>query len=100
MKELQSFARALRAELGDGVIALGLEAEEPQIFVTVSDDLIARGVSAGALVSEGAPLIDGRGGGLAKMAQARGTRLDQLPSAMNAIRDALEAALRNGQRAS
>jgi len=96
MKELQSFARALRAELGTGVIALALEADEPQLFVTVSDDLVARGVSAGALVSRGAPLIEGRGGGRPEMAQARGTRRDRLPSALSAIREALEAALRDG----
>jgi alanyl-tRNA synthetase len=96
MKELQSFARAVRAELGDGVIALGLEADEPQLFVTVSDDLVARGVSAGALVSTGAPVMDGRGGGRAEMAQARGTRRDRLPSALEAIREALEARLRDG----
>ena len=96
MKDLQSFARALRAELGDGVIALGLEADEPQLFVTVSDDLVTRGVSAGALVSHGAPVIDGRGGGRAEMAQARGTRRDRLPSALTAIREALERTLGSG----
>jgi len=96
MKDLQSFARALRAELGLGVIALGLEADEPQLFVTVSDDLVKRGVSAGALVGHGAPVIDGRGGGRAEMAQARGTRRDRLPSALTAIREALETKLRDG----
>ncbi|MGI8928234.1 MAG: alanine--tRNA ligase [Candidatus Limnocylindrales bacterium] len=96
MKELQGFARAVRAELGDGVIALALEADEPQLFVTVSDDLVARGVSAGALVNEGAPVMDGRGGGRPEMAQARGTRRDRLPSALEAIREALEARLRDG----
>jgi hypothetical protein len=30
------------------------------------------------------------------MAQARGTRRDRLPSALTAIREALEATLRNG----
>jgi alanyl-tRNA synthetase len=94
MKELQTFAREVRAELGDGVIALGLEAEEPQLFVTVSDDLVARGVSAGRLVSEGAPVFDGRGGGKPQMAQARGSRREGLPSALGAIRDALADALR------
>jgi alanyl-tRNA synthetase len=89
MKELQSFARAVRAELGAGVIALALEADEPQIFVTVSDDLVARGVSAGALVNQGAPVMDGRGGGRPEMAQARGTRRDRLPSALEKIREAL-----------
>jgi alanyl-tRNA synthetase len=96
MKDLQSFARALRAEMGEGVIAIALEADEPQLFVTVSDDLVARGVSAGALVSHGAPVMDGRGGGRAEMAQARGTRRDRLPSALEAIREALEARLHDG----
>jgi alanyl-tRNA synthetase len=96
MKDLQSFARALRAELGDGVIALALESDEPQLFVTVSDDLVARGVSAGALVSLSAPVMDGRGGGRPEMAQARGTRRDRLPSALEAIREALAAHLRDG----
>ncbi|HEY4956374.1 MAG TPA: DHHA1 domain-containing protein [Caldimonas sp.] len=93
MKDLQSFARALRAELGDGVIALGLEADEPQLFVTVSDDLVSRGVSAGTLVSHGAAVFDGRGGGRPEMAQARGTRRDRLPSALTAIREQLEQVL-------
>jgi alanyl-tRNA synthetase len=96
MKDLQSYAKALRAELGTGVIALGLEADEPQLFVTVSDDLVSRGVSAGTLVGHGAPLIDGKGGGRPEMAQARGTRRDRLPSALTAIRDALEQTLRDG----
>jgi alanyl-tRNA synthetase len=96
MKELQSFARALRAELGAGVIALALESDEPQLFVTVSDDLVQRGVNAGTLVGYGAPVMDGRGGGRAEMAQARGTRRDRVPSALEAIREALEAFLRDG----
>jgi len=100
MKDLQSFARALRAELGSGVIALGLEADEPQLFVTVSDDLVSRGVSAGALVSHGAPVFDGRGGGRPEMAQARGTRRDRLPSALTAIREQLEQVLRDTDRPS
>src|SRR4051794_893676 len=100
MKDLQSFARALRAELGEGVIALGLEADEPQLFVTVSDDLVSRGVSAGALVNEGAPVFEGRGGGRPEMAQARGTRRDRLPSALTAIRESLEQVLRDGNGSS
>jgi alanyl-tRNA synthetase len=94
MKDLQSYAKALRAEMGEGVIALGLEADEPQLFVTVSDDLVSRGVSAGTLVGQGAPLIEGKGGGRPEMAQARGTRRDRLPSALTAIREALEQTLR------
>ena len=94
MKDLQSFARALRAELGDGVIALGLEADEPQLFVTVSDDLVSRGVSAGTLVGHGAPVSTAVAAAAPEMAQARGTRRDRLPSALTAIRESLEQMLR------
>ena len=48
---LKGFAKDLRGVLPSGVIALGLDADEPQLFVTVSDDLVARGISAGSLVS-------------------------------------------------
>ena len=48
--------RTSAACLGSGVIALGLDADEPQLFVTVSDDLVARGISAG-------DLVDGRDAG-------------------------------------
>jgi alanyl-tRNA synthetase len=73
---LKGAAKDLRGVLGSGVIALGLDAEEPQIFVTVSDDLVGRGIAAGDLVREAMPVIDGRGGGRAEMAQGKGTRRD------------------------
>jgi alanyl-tRNA synthetase len=91
MKELQSFAREVRAALGSGVIALALDADEPQLFVTVSDDLVARGVSAADLVSAAVDQIDGRGGGRAEMAQGRGNRRDGLPAALRAVADRLRS---------
>ena len=94
MDELKAYARDVRGALGEGVIALALEAEEPQLFVTVTEDLVARGVSAATLVGAGAPVIDGRGGGRAERAQARGTRRDRIPVALEAIRQALADALR------
>jgi alanyl-tRNA synthetase len=93
MEELKSYAKDLRGVLGEGVIAIALEADEPQLFVTVSPELVTRGVSAGELVQQGAPVIEGRGGGRPEMAQAKGTRRDRIPSALEAIRQALAAAL-------
>ncbi len=93
METLKGYAKDLRGVLGSGVIALALEAEEPQLFVTVSDDLVRQGVSAGVLVQSGAPVFEGRGGGRAEMAQARGRRRDRVPSALEAIRQALCAQL-------
>jgi alanyl-tRNA synthetase len=89
---LKGVAKDVRGSLPSGVIALGLEADEPQIFVTASDDLVSRGVSAGDLVREAVTAIDGRGGGRPEMAQGKGTRADGMDQAMEAIRTALTKA--------
>ena len=90
MDALKAAARDLSGVLGSGVVALGLDADEPQLFVTVSDDLTARGISAGDLVTVAMPAIEGRGGGRPAMAQGRGTHRAGLPDALAAIRSRLE----------
>jgi alanyl-tRNA synthetase len=96
MADLKVHARDVRDALGSGVIALVLDADEPQLFITVSDDLVARGVGADRLVAAGAPLIDGKGGGRAAMAQARGTSRAGAPAALAAIRAEMARALGEG----
>ena len=50
IEALKGFAKGLRGTFPSGVIAVGMEADEPQLFVSVSDDLVARGIAAGSLV--------------------------------------------------
>jgi alanyl-tRNA synthetase len=90
MDALKATARDVSGVLGSGVVAIGLEADEPQLFVTVSDDLVVRGISAGDLVTIGMPALEGRGGGRPGMAQGRGTRREGLADALAAIRAHLE----------
>ncbi len=90
MDTLKAFARDLSAALGSGVVALGLDGAEPQLFVTVSEDLVPKGISAGELVTVAMPAIAGRGGGRPQMAQGRGTRQEGLADALAAVRGALE----------
>jgi alanyl-tRNA synthetase len=90
MDALKATARDLNAILGSGVIALALDADEPQLFVTVSDDLVGRGVSAGDLVTAAMPALAGRGGGRPNMAQGRGTRREGVADALAAIKAHLE----------
>ena len=90
MEALKLAARDVSGALGSGVVALALDADEPQLFVTVSDDLVARGISAGELVTAAMPAIGGRGGGRPAMAQGRGTRRDGLAEALASIRTRLE----------
>ncbi len=88
---LKSAAKDLRGLVPSGVLALGLDADEPQVFVTVSDDLVQRGIAAGELVRTAAAHIDGKGGGRPEMAQGKGSRREGLPAALEAIASALGA---------
>jgi alanyl-tRNA synthetase len=91
-EQWKGLAKEIRAVLGSGVIAVAFDAEAPQIFVTVSPDLVGRGISAGELVRVAMVSMAGRGGGRPEMAQGMGTRRDGIPSAMAAIADTLRAA--------
>jgi alanyl-tRNA synthetase len=82
---MKGFSKDLRSALGSGVIALGLDADEPAVWVTVSEDVVATGVSAGALVRSMVGHIDGRGGGRPEMAQGMGTRREGLADAFAAL---------------
>ncbi len=90
---LKGASKDLRGIFGSGVIALALDADEPQLFVTVSDDLVALGIAAGDLVRQAAPAIEGRGGGRPEMAQGKGTKRDGLPAALTAVADAIRSRL-------
>jgi len=88
IEELKGLAKDIRGSLPSGVIAVGLDADEPQLFVTVSDDLVKRGIAAGSLVQTAVGSIEGRGGGRPEMAQGKGTKRDGLADAIAAVRAA------------
>ena len=93
---VKSVAKEVRALLGSGVIALALDADEPQVFVTVSDDLVTRGIAAGDLVRGAMAALDGKGGGRPEMAQGKGRRRDGLADALASMRTMLAAAAPGG----
>jgi alanyl-tRNA synthetase len=88
---MKAYAKDVRSALGPGTVALALDADEPQLFVTVSDDLVERGVSAGNLVRLAMVALEGKGGGRPEMAQGKGSRREGIPDALEAIRSALAA---------
>ena len=88
-EQWKGFVKEIRAALGSGVIAVALDADAPQIFVTVSPDLLERGISAGELVKVAMKPMEGRGGGRPEMAQGMGTRREGVTSALLAIADTL-----------
>jgi alanyl-tRNA synthetase len=90
---MKGYAKDLRSALGANVVALALDGDEPQVFVTVDETAVAKGISAGDLVRLAVGPIEGKGGGRPEMAQGRGTRRDGVPAALEAVRASLRESL-------
>jgi len=58
-------------------------ADEAALLVTVTDDLVAKGIKAGDIIQKVAPLIAGSGGGRPNMAQAGGKEPGKLAEALD-----------------
>jgi alanyl-tRNA synthetase len=90
MDDLKAWAKEVRSTLGSGVIAAALEDDEQaQLFVTVSDDLVADGISAADLVREAVTESGGKGGGRPEMAQGRLPESAALQGALQKLRERL-----------
>ena len=91
MDELRAWAKEVRSSMQSGVIAAGLDdPENPQLFVTVSDDLVEQGVDAGELVKDAATQAGGKGGGKAGMAQGKVPEPQGLQTALARLRERLQ----------
>ncbi len=90
---MKGFAKDALGDLGVDVVAVAMDADEPQVFVTVGSAAVGKGLSAGDLVKEAAAAIEGKGGGLPEMAQGRGTRREGVPDALSAIEAAIRSRL-------
>ncbi len=81
---LREISDWLRDKLGSGVVVLGLELDgRATINVSVTPDLVARGIDAREIARELGKVIQGGGGGRPEMAQAGGRRPDRLQEALD-----------------
>jgi len=97
---LRRLGDRLRERIGSGVIILGTAIDNrPTILAMATRDAVQRGVHAGRVVQVVAPLLGGRGGGRADMAQGGGADASRLDEALAAARAEVERQLR-GEAAS
>ena len=81
---LKDLAYNLRAQRSDLVFVVGSNAGgKATLMITLGDDVVARGVDAGAVVREAAKLINGGGGGQKFFATAGGKNPDGLQAAID-----------------
>ncbi len=95
-KQLLDLANRVQSKLGGRAVVVALGGDfgaKAGLVVLASKDLAERGVSAGAMVKVGAPLIGGGGGGRDDMAQAGGKEPAKLGDALQAMRAELERGL-------
>lgn len=92
--DVRSLALQVRERLGSqaGVVALGAEiGGRPVVIVATNEAARAGGAKAGALAKAAATALGGGGGGRDDVAQGGGTDASALPSALDAVKDALRA---------
>jgi alanyl-tRNA synthetase len=89
---LRHLGHAIRSRLPSGVVALaGIDNGSVSLLISASDDLVKAGVHAGNLMKLAAPLVGGKGGGQAPMAQGGGKNAQGADAALRAVRDAVLA---------
>ncbi len=71
------------------VLLASVSAGKVILVAGMSDDAVARGVKAGDLVREIAPLVGGKGGGKPSLAQAGGKDPEAIPQALDKARERL-----------
>jgi alanyl-tRNA synthetase len=92
---MRHLSDTLLAKLKSGVIVLArTEADKVSFIVRVSDDLTDK-VKAGKIVQEIAPIVGGRGGGKADMAEGGGTDASKLSDALEESYRVVEQMLEN-----
>jgi len=74
----------IRQKAGSSIVLVAWDDEgKVGLMISVSDDLQAKGIEAGKLISEIAPVVEGKGGGPKGMAQAGGKNPSKIPDAIN-----------------
>src|SRR5207253_3424614 len=91
--DLRNLADELRSKIKSGVVVLGSATDGKVTLLTaVTEDLVDR-IPANSLIQKLAPIVGGKGGGKADLAQAGGKDPDKLDDALESAPDALRELL-------
>ena len=94
MNALRILADKIKGQIASVVVALGsCDKKQKKVFlvIAVTPDLLTKGIDAGALIRQVAPLIGGSGGGRGDFAQAGGTNPDNFTLAFEKLSDIIKS---------
>ena len=84
----------LKKKAGSAAIALGFDDDGKVVLLAgVTDDLVKKGLKAGDVVKQIAPIVDGGGGGRPQMAQAGGKNPAKIDEALSKAAELIRSAL-------
>jgi alanyl-tRNA synthetase len=91
---LRKLSDLLKQKVSSGVFILGAkDSENASMVLSVTDDLVARGIKANDLMSQITPLMEGSGGGKPQLAQAGSKQPQKLDGALAQAREIVRAKL-------
>jgi alanyl-tRNA synthetase len=83
VEEVRDAIDMIKKKAGSAAVVFGLaDGDKVMLLAGVTDDLIKKGLKAGDIVKEIAPIIGGAGGGRPQMAQAGGKKPENLQQAL------------------
>ena len=84
----------IKQKAGSAVVVVGwIDGDKVGLLAAVSDDVIKKGIKAGDLIKQIAPIVGGGGGGRPNMAQAGGKEPTKLGEALEHVRKLIDAQL-------
>jgi len=91
---LRKLSDLLKQKVKSGVFILGARgSQDASLVLSVTDDLVARGIKANELMGQIAPIMDGSGGGKPQLAQAGSKQPQKLDGALVQAREFVKAKL-------
>jgi alanyl-tRNA synthetase len=84
---LREAADRFKDRIGSGIVVLGSAAGEKVFLIAGVTADLTKQYPAGSIIKKLAPMVGGGGGGRPDLAQAGGTRVDQLDSALASVPD-------------
>ena len=94
---MRSAIDSLKKKAKSAAIVLAMAEGEDKVTLisAMTDDVIAKGLKAGDIVKEIAPIVDGGGGGRPQMAQAGGKNPAKINDALKKAKELIKAKLAN-----
>jgi len=91
---LRKLSDLLRQKVKSGIFILAARGpEDASLILSVTDDLVARGIKANELMGQITPLLEGSGGGRPNLAQAGSKQPQKLDGALARAREIVKAKL-------